>query len=324
MKHTATEPQALLAATEQLPGPHVVAVGGGHGLAQALAAARHYAGRIDAVVTVADDGGSSGRLAPALDIPPPGDIRKCLVALTPEDTAWRRLFEHRFEGSDVAGHSLGNLIIAALSEIEGSFRSAVRCSEQLLGAVGSVIPAADAHLRLEAVIDGSPVFGQETITRTRGVISEVRVVPEDVAAEVDALRAISEADQIVLGPGSLYTSVIATLKVPGIVDAINESGAQLVYVANLITQDGETLGMDGADHLDALIRLTGLRPPAAIVANDAVVIAEPPLEAVAVDAEVIATYGTDLVATDLIDRGATWPQHDPAKLGGALGRLFRG
>jgi uncharacterized cofD-like protein len=293
-------------------------------LAQALAAARHYAGRIDGIVSVADDGGSSGRLAPALDIPPPGDIRKCLVALAPDDSEWRRLFEYRFEGSDVAGHALGNLILAALADIEGSFLAAIRSSERLLGAVGSVIPAADVSLGLEATIDGSPVSGQATITRARGVITEVRIVPEDVGASAEAVTAIAAADQVVLGPGSLYTSLIATLRVPGIVDAINDSPAHLVYVANLITQDGETLGMDAADHLDALIRLTGVRPPAAIVANDAVVNPEPPLEPVAVDGEVLATYGADLVAADLVDGTADWPQHDPAKLGGVLGGLFRG
>ena len=139
---TNTEPEALLEALSlDRRGPHVVAVGGGKGLARALEAIRGYAGRVDAVVTVADDGGSSGRLAPHLDIPPPGDIRKCLIALTADDSIWRHLYEYRFEGADVRGHSLGNLIIAALTDIEGSFEKALRSSEHLLGAVGSVIPA---------------------------------------------------------------------------------------------------------------------------------------------------------------------------------------
>jgi len=325
MKPIVTEPEVLLAAIEGMTrGPDVVAVGGGHGLAQVLSAARLYAGRIDAIVTVADDGGSSGRLAPALDIPPPGDIRKCLVALTPDDSVWRRLFEYRFEGSDVAGHSLGNLIIAALAEIEGSFAAAIRSSERLLGAVGSVIPVASAHLGLEATIDGVLVAGQSVITKTRGTISELRVVPARVAASEAAIAAIEAADQIVLGPGSLYTSLMATLQVPGVVEAINASPAQLVFVVNMITQDGETLGMDAADHLDALLRLTGVRPPAALVANDAPIDVQPPLEPVAVDGEVLATYGADVTAADFVDRAAVWPQHDPAKLGLILGRLLRG
>jgi len=324
MPPTGTEPQALMEALElDSSGPRVVAIGGGHGLAQGLQAIRGYAGRIDAVVTVADDGGSSGRLAPALDIPPPGDIRKCLLALAPKESVWKQLFEHRFEVSDVSGHSLGNLIIAALADIEGDFEAALRASERLLGTVGSVIPAAPEHLRLHAVIDGSPVTGQLRIARARGTITEIGVLPETARASEDARSAIAAADQIVLGPGSLYTSVIAALVVPGIVAAINDSIAPLVFVSNLITQDGETLGMDAADHVDALLHLTGVRPPAAIVANDAPVTIDPPLNPITADSDVLATYGVDVVASDLVDRQASWPQHEPERLGALLGSLLK-
>ena len=323
MQPIGTEPQLLMEALElEGAGPRVVAIGGGHGLAQGLQAIRGYAGRIDAIVTVADDGGSSGRLAPALDIPPPGDIRKCLLALTPNESVWKRLYEYRFENADVSGHSLGNLIIAALAEIEGTFEEALRSSERLLGTVGSVIPVAPAHLRLEAVIDGALVHGQLRIARSRGAITELRVVPANVVAGDHALLAIAAADQIVLGPGSLYTSVMAALVVPGIVDAINASDASLVFVSNLITQDGETLGMDAADHLDALLHLTGVRPPAAIVANDAPITIDPPLEPITADADVLATYGVDVAASDLLDRDAPWPQHEPTRLGIVLGSLL--
>ena len=246
------ETDPLLAALEaELVGPNVVAIGGGHGLAQALAAVRHYAGTVHAIVTVADDGGSSGRLAPGLDIPPPGDIRQCLIALTPDASIWRRLFEYRFENSDVAGHSLGNLIIAALADIEGSFEGALRQAEVLLRSVGSVIPAAPQRLHLEAVVAGTPVSGQVAISKAHGSITEIYAAPREAFATPRAVEAIHEAEQIVLGPGSLYTSVMAALVVPGIVEAINNSTAKLIYVCNLITQDGETLDMDGADHLDA-------------------------------------------------------------------------
>lgn len=322
MKPTGTDTELLAEALGlELAGPAVVAVGGGHGLAQALTAIRSYAGTIDAVVTVADDGGSSGRLAPALDIPPPGDIRKCLVALTPDDSVWKRLYEYRFPESDVKGHSLGNLIIAALSELEDSFEEALRSSERLLGTVGSVIPAAPVHLRLEAVVDGAPIVGQSEISCARGSLTELRVLPEGVEASRRAVEAIEGADQIVIGPGSLFTSILATLVVPGIAEAINRSRGKLVFVANLITQDAETLGMDAADHLEAMIRLAGVRPPAAIVANEAPVHIEPPLEALEVDRDVIATYGVDLVAADLVDRSTPWPQHDPHRLGLVLGSL---
>lgn len=314
-----TETEALLEELDlRKHGPRVVAIGGGTGLARALEAIRGYAGSIDAVVTVADDGGSSGRLAPGLDIPPPGDIRKCLIALTPDESVWRSLFEHRFTGADVEGHSLGNLIIAALADIEGSFEAALRSSENLLGAVGSVIPASPLHLRLEAIIDGREVTGQVNIARARGTVEHIGVMPADPPASESALMVIEAADQIVLGPGSLYTSLIAALVVPGITDAVNQSGADLVFVTNIVTQDGETLGMDAADHLDALIHMTGVRPPGAIVANDFPVSVEPPLEQLAVDGEAVATYGADLVTADLLDREAERPSHDPSLLGEVL------
>ncbi|MEA3511921.1 MAG: uridine diphosphate-N-acetylglucosamine-binding protein YvcK [Actinomycetota bacterium] len=321
---TNTDGSALLEALDFMhPGPRVVAVGGGKGLARALEAIRSYAARIDAIVTVADDGGSSGRLAPDLDIPPPGDIRKSLIALTPDDSVWRRLYEYRFEGADVRGHSLGNLIIAALTEIEGSFERALRSSERLLGATGSVIPASPWHLELAAVIGGREVRGQVNVSLARGAVTAIRVLPEDAPVSESAVEAIETADQIILGPGSLYTSIIAAMIVPGIVDAINRSGAQLVYVANTVTQNGETLGMDAVDHLQALIRLTGVRPPSAIVASDSPVSVEPPLEVVGIDAEAAATYGADLVTADLLDKTAERPCHDPTRLGAVLRGLVQ-
>jgi uncharacterized cofD-like protein len=316
------EPEALLAALEaEMVGPNVVAIGGGSGLAKALSAISGYAGRIHAVVTVADDGGSSGRLAPALDIPPPGDIRQCLVALTPDDSVWKRLFEYRFAGSDVEGHSLGNLIIAALADLEGSFDGAIRQAESMLRSAGSVVPASTERVHLQAVVAGRTVEGQVAVSRARGRITELRALPTSAGAAPRAVEAILDADQIVLGPGSLYTSVMAALVVPGIVEAINESGAKLIYVCNLITQDGETLEMDGADHLDALLALTGVRPPNAILANDAAIEIDPPLAVVAVEEDAIATYGVDVVAADLVEEDSPWPSHDPAKLGDELARL---
>ncbi|HHC08114.1 MAG TPA: YvcK family protein [Actinobacteria bacterium] len=324
MQRTGTEPELLL---EELlvddPGPRVVAVGGGHGLAAALAGIRGYAGRVDAVVTVADDGGSSGRLA-ALDIPPPGDIRQCLVALTPDDSVWRRLFEYRFEGADVTGHSLGNLLLAALADLEGSFEGALEAAGRLLGSVGSVIPAAPTRLRLHADLDGRRVEGQVAISLARGRIRRLWVEPGTVRASPRALEALEAADQIVLGPGSLYTSVLATLVVPGIVEAINRSRAELVFVMNLTTQDGETLGMGAAEHLAALLDLTGLRVPGAIVASAEPIRVDPPLEPVRVDPEALATFGVDVVLADLLDRSSARPAHDPDKLGGVLGSLAHG
>lgn len=299
----------------------VVCVGGGHGMAQVLHAVRSYAGSIQAIVTVADDGGSSGRLVPDLDIPPPGDIRRCLIALTPVDSPWREVLEYRFDGADVSGHSLGNLVIAALADMEGDFEMGLARAEELLGTRGSVIPAAPAHLRLSAEIDGHLVEGQHVITKTRGRIASLSLRPEGVMASPRAVAAIASADQIVLGPGSLYTSLTATLIVPGIAEAVNRSPARLVYVANLITQDGETLGMDGAAHLEALVELAGVRMPDAIVAQSGLVAASPPHEPVRFDADVVGAMGAELVLADLSDPDADWPQHDSTRLGTVLEAL---
>ncbi len=304
-----------------ISGRHVVCIGGGHGLAQALLAVRSYAASIAAVVTVADDGGSSGRLAPALDIPPPGDIRRCMLALTPEDSPWRPLFEYRFEAGDVHGHSLGNLLIAAFADIEGSFAAALHAAGEMLGSVGSVVPAAPAHLRLAAEISGHTLSGQATIGRARGRIDRLWVEPRNATASPQAVAEIAAADQIVLGPGSLYTSILATLVVPGITQAVNDSTAQLVYVSNLITQDGETLGMDLMAHVKALIGLAGLRNPDAIVAESGTVDVASPLEPVRVDRDELAAQGSFVELAELADPAATWPQHDPALLGKALAGL---
>lgn len=311
--------QVLLAERQ---GPRVVAIGGGKGLAAALQGILRYAGRIDAVVTVADDGGSSGRLAPDLEIPPPGDIRKCLIALTPEDSVWRRLFEYRFDASDVSGHSLGNLLLASLADIEGDFGSALRAAERLLGAAGRVLPVSPQRLHIEAVVDGRSVDGQVALALSRGTVEEMRLSPCDAAASPAALEAIAAADQIVIGPGSLYTSLLATLLVPGIAAAVNAAKGRLIYIANLSTQDGETLGMDCADHLDALIAMSGIRPPAAIVANETSVTFPPPLTPLTADAEVLATYGVDVVIGHLVETSFGVPRHDPVRLGGVLAQLI--
>lgn len=324
MQSFTPEPETLLEELDiEFGGPHVVAVGGGHGLSKVLAAATSYAGRVDAVVSVADDGGSSGRLAPALDIPPPGDIRKCLIALTPEESAWKSLFEYRFRDADVKGHSLGNLILAGLSDIEGSFEEALVRAERLLGTSGSVIPACPQHLRLEAESGGDILNGQVTISQHHGRIDVINVTPSEAAATPRAVAAIEAADQIILGPGSLITSTIAAMRVPGITEAINRSRAKLVYVANLITQEAETLGMDGIDHLDALLRLTGVRSPGTIVTNENVIDVSPPLQRISFDTELIATYGADLVSADLVDDAEGWPSHDPRKLGAVLATIAR-
>jgi uncharacterized cofD-like protein len=230
-------------------------MGGGHGLAATLRAARRYAGELCAVVSVADDGGSSGRLRLAFGIPAPGDLRRCLVALAaevPDDEAglWARAFEHRFESGELSGHALGNVIIAGLAAVTGSFGGALDEAARLLGAVGRVYPATADPVVLKALAGGREVQGQVALDRA-GVVSHVSIVPADAGPAPAALAAIAAADQIVLGPGSLFTSVVAVIAVPAIREAIAASRARTIYVANL-KATVETPGYDVAAHVAAL------------------------------------------------------------------------
>ncbi len=295
----------------------MVAVGGGHGQAAALEAIQSYAGRIGCLVTVADDGGSSGRLT-SLGIPPPGDVRRCLLALTPEPTLWSELFAHRFEGADVDDHSLGNLILAGLTDLFGDFSSAVSTAGRMLGALGEVIPVSNEPVTLSAVVDGQRITGQVAVALSRGHISELSLEPEDVLATRQALAAVSQADQIVFGPGSLYTSVMAALKVQMLAPAVMDARAQRVLVLNLISQDGETLGMQGGDHLDALAEHVGITGPGVVIVNDGPVDVPDGHEQVGITKDDAARHGWDVVSADLVDRWAEWPAHDPIKLGSVL------
>ena len=234
------------------PGPRVVALGGGHGLAATLAAVRRYAGDVTAIVSGADDGGSSGRLRDAFAIPPPGDLRRCLVALGEEDGLWGRVFEHRFESGELKGHPVGNLVIAGLASATGDFITALREAGRLVGAQGRVVPATSTPVVLKAEADGTAVEGQVAVAGARH-ISRVSIVPPDAQPPTEALDALAGADQVVLGPGSLFTSVLAVVAVPALRQALADTAARKVYVCNLRPQVPETEGYDVAAHVDALV-----------------------------------------------------------------------
>jgi uncharacterized cofD-like protein len=241
----------------------VVALGGGHGTAVTLRAARRYAGQLTAVVSVADDGGSSGRLREILNVVALGDLRKCLVALAAEGSALALAFEHRFDEGELAGHALGNLILAGLIEATGDLVSGVRAAAEHLGAAGDVLPATIERVVLKAEVgsgaaDGGAgssgqVAGQVAVSRA-GNIRTVSLVPGDAGPPQLAIDRILAADQIVIGPGSLFTSVLAAAAVEGIADAVARSRGQRVYVCNLRPQLPETAGFDVAAHLNALSR----------------------------------------------------------------------
>jgi uncharacterized cofD-like protein len=246
-------PEAALASR----GPRVVAIGGGTGLSVLLRGLKRYTWNLTAVVAVSDDGGSSGRLRAELGMPPPGDIRNCLVALADTEPLMERLFQHRMAaGSGLKDHAFGNLFLAAMTEITGGdFEQAIRESSRVLAVRGRVLPSTLAPVRLRAELeDGTWLEGESRIGRAQSRIRRVELVPERPAPLAEVLEAVAEADLIVLGPGSLYTSIVPHLLVAGMAEALRASGALKVYVANIMTQPGETDGMDAAAHVDALIR----------------------------------------------------------------------
>jgi uncharacterized cofD-like protein len=218
---------------------------------------------VTAIVSVADDGGSSGRLREALGIAAPGDLRRCLVALaSDEDSLWARAFEHRFEAGELEGHALGNLVIAGLAEASGDFLAGLEEAAQLLGTVGHVLPATTTPVVLKAEAAGGSVEGQVRVAATDR-LSTVSLVPPDAAPPAEALAAIAKADQVVVGPGSLFTSVLAVLAVPAISAALRATDAQKIYVCNLRPQPPETAAFDGAAHVRALLE-HGFEPDVAL------------------------------------------------------------
>jgi uncharacterized cofD-like protein len=230
-----------------------VAIGGGHGTAVTLKAARRYAGLLTGVVSVADDGGSSGRLRELLNIVALGDIRKCLVALADEDSALAVAFERRYDEGELAGHALGNLILAGLIDATGDLVLGVAEAAQLLGARGDVLPATSELVVLKAESDHGTVAGQVAVKATAD-IQRVSLVPGDSVPPPLAVERITGADQIVIGPGSLFTSVLAAVAVVGIAEAVASSKGQVVYVCNLHPEVPETEGFDVSDHIAALAR----------------------------------------------------------------------
>ncbi len=238
----------------------LVAIGGGTGLSTLLAGLKHFVSArseeiwidsLSAIVTVSDDGGSSGRLRDELQMLPPGDIRNCMIALSEDSTLLARLFRHRFRGSgDLGGHSFGNLFLAALTDVTGDFVEAVRLSSEVLASKGHIFPATINDVRLVAELeDGREVHGETQITAARSRIRRLRLVPDECLPLPDALAAIRAAEVITIGPGSLYTSIIPNLIVSSVAEAIGDAGATKIFIANLMTQPGETDGYGFREHL---------------------------------------------------------------------------
>lgn len=233
-------------------GPRVVAIGGGHGLSTVLRAVRRYAGTVTAVVTVADDGGSSGRLRRDLGMPPPGDIRRALVALSDADRVWSRVFEDRIASGPLAGHAVGNLVLAGLTGVRGDFTTAVADAARVLGCLGTVVPSTVDPVDLTAVVAGRPVTGQVAVATATGRIERVALTDPRARAAPGVREALAAADQVVLAPGSLFTSLVAVLVVPDVGQGVASTPGLVVQVGN-VCPDVETAGLDVAAHVAAVV-----------------------------------------------------------------------
>ena len=249
----------VLGRIELAKGPHIVALGGGHGLSMLLRGLKTKTSNLTAIVTVADDGGSSGRLREEMDIIAPGDLRNCLVAMADKESVLEQLFQYRFGGNgELAGHSLGNLFLAALIKEFGNPENALEAASKVLKIRGKVIPSTTEEVRLVGKMsDSSVVEGESEIATYPADIVSLSTIPENPIAVGDAPEAIKQADMIILGPGSLYTSIMPNLLVPELLQAIRESSAPCIYICNVMTQPGETTGYTVGDHLEALKKVTG-------------------------------------------------------------------
>jgi uncharacterized cofD-like protein len=308
--------------------PRIAALGGGTGLASLLRGLKRAPVELTAIVTVADDGGSSGRLRRELGVLPPGDIRNCLVALADDESLMGRLFQHRFADGDLSGHPFGNLFLAALAEVTGSFDRAVQECSAVLKVRGRVLPSTLEQIRLWAErADGEAVCGETRIAAGQGPCRRVWLDPEP-AAHPPALEAIRDADLVLLGPGSLFTSVLPHLAVPELAEALASARGRRAYVCNVMTQPGETDGFDAADHLERVLEAV----PGGV---DTVVVHEGPLDAeaaaayaaqgqepVAADHERLRGLGARVVAGDLAEAGRV-VRHSPEALAAVLLELVR-
>ena len=316
-------------------GPHIVAIGGGTGLSTMLRGLKKYTKNLTAIVTVSDDGGGSGMLRRDIGMLPPGDIRHCMESLANTEPVMQQLLTYRFESGTLRGQCFGNLLLAALNGVTGSFDEAVRSMGQVLAISGTVIPVTTTDVRLTATFEnGAYVVGESNIFGFKKQqdcrIDHVELLPAHPKALPDALDAIAAADLILLGPGSLYTSIIPNLLVDGVAEAIAASDAQKIYVCNIMTQDGETEGYTAADHLEALQRHGREGIVDLCLANNAPIphelaarYSEEDAELLRVDRERIAELGIALAEYPLLSAQGGYARHDPALLARAVMELYR-
>ena len=318
-------------------GPRVVAIGGGTGLSTMLRGLKLHTQNLTAIVTVADDGGGSGVLREDLGMPPPGDIRHCMEALANAEPVMEQLLSYRFPAGSgrLTGQSFGNLILAALNGIYPSFDEAVARMSEVLAITGRVLPVTNADVKLEATFEnGTSVLGESKIFQFKKEqdcrIRSVRLLPEHPAALPAALEAIADAELILLGPGSLYTSVIPNLLVDGVSEAVCRSRALKMYICNIMTQDGETEGMTASDHVAALLRHSGPGLVDLCLCNSAPVrprlverYKEEDAAPIVVDREAIEALGVELVERPVSSETSNYARHSVTRLAQAVMDIYR-
>lgn len=310
-------------------GPRIVAIGGGSGLSVLLRGIKQHTSNITAIVTVSDDGGSSGRLRGEMGILPPGDIRNCVLALADTESLLESLFQYRFKNGELDGHSFGNLFIAAMTSITGDFQLAIKEFSKVLAVRGRVLPVTNADVRLRAELeDGTVVEGETNVSLCGGKVRTLSLIPDDAEALPEVLKAIDEAEAIVLGPGSLYTSVIPNLLVRGMGEALAAAKAPKIYICNVMTQPGETDGFTASEHVTAIERFSSPRLIDWIVVNSARV--RPHLVSkyaaansapVVLDLPRLSQLGLRIATGDLLQQGDV-VRHDPEKLARRLMELI--
>ena len=317
----------------------VVTIGGGTGLSSLLRGIKHLVpatiADLSAIVTVADNGGSSGRLREEMQIPAPGDIRNCIVALAEDEDILAKVFQYRFSnGEGLKGHSFGNLFLTVLTKVKGDFLDAIEITSKILNIKGKIIPSTDEMVDIVAEFtDGKVIKGETQITeygkQLKGKIKEIWMEPSNVKAPEDAVQKILDADFIILGPGSLFTSIIPNLLVEDIKEAIKRSNAYKIYVCNVMTQYGETDGFSASDHIKALHKIVGQPFINAAIINTTI----PPdevlrrymkenAEPVVADAGNVSRMGITVYAEDLLDKGS-YARHNPKKLTEVLLKVFK-
>lgn len=313
--------------------PKVVVIGGGTGLSVLLRGLKKYAVDITAIVTVADDGGSSGRIRSDMEIPPPGDIRNVLAALSDVEPLVEQMFQHRFNtDNELSGHSLGNLIIAALTSITGNFGHAVQEMSRVLNVHGKVLPAANQSVILHAEMeDGSIVSGESKIPKAGKAIRKVYLTPEVIKPLPETVKSIREADLIVIGPGSLYTSILPNLLVPGLGEEVCLAPAKKVYICNLMTQAGETAGFTASHHIDVLYEHMKCAFIDTVIVNNKDIpftiknrYIEEQAQPVQYDVDRLKALGLQIIADEIITWDNGLIRHDTEKLAQILYLLLGG